>query len=238
MVRNEMPLLKWTIPYYKTMCDDLLIVDDGSTDGTKEYLQKEGVKVVDNEFSAFAQDQNVRKWLRNTGYDWVLAFDADEFLFDLIGLDDNYESIAYQRVNFIVPDTFDWNLNDLHRSIEHKDLGNENYLYDYPRCKVIARGDQAHRLDQGYHEVIGGSKKYEPEMVCAHLLITTKQRLIEKRERMREIETGPIHLSPHSQELRLEQDIDLHWKEHTYPYLKDFKNDYRLIERLQVHNNT
>ncbi|MGZ5021359.1 MAG: glycosyltransferase family 2 protein [Chthoniobacterales bacterium] len=59
-------------------CDDIHLVDSGSTDATKEIARRAGVHVVEHPFVTFGQQRN---WaLENCGlkYSWVLFLDADE----------------------------------------------------------------------------------------------------------------------------------------------------------------
>ncbi len=48
-VKNEKWILTTTIPQLKKFCDEILCVDGGSTDGTKEYLVSEGAIVRDQD---------------------------------------------------------------------------------------------------------------------------------------------------------------------------------------------
>jgi glycosyltransferase involved in cell wall biosynthesis len=59
-------------------CDEVVVVDDGSTDATAALAIENGARVVDHRFESFAKQRN---WaLSNAGLrnEWVLHFDADE----------------------------------------------------------------------------------------------------------------------------------------------------------------
>lgn len=59
-------------------CDDIVLVDSGSTDGTVEIAAARGVRVLTRAFDDFAGQRNFG--LREGGFvhDWVLHLDADE----------------------------------------------------------------------------------------------------------------------------------------------------------------
>src|SRR5690348_15314604 len=57
-------------------CDEIVLVDSGSTDGTREIASDAGARVVENAFDGYrAQKDFAVKQARN---DWVLCLDADE----------------------------------------------------------------------------------------------------------------------------------------------------------------
>jgi glycosyltransferase involved in cell wall biosynthesis len=59
-------------------CDEILIVDSGSTDRTVELAQKLGVRVVEAGWLGYAAQKN---WAaEQASHDWVLSLDADEAL--------------------------------------------------------------------------------------------------------------------------------------------------------------
>src|SRR5665213_1875215 len=59
-------------------CDDIAIVDCGSTDGTVDIAHARNVRVLHRPFDNFASQRNFG--LAEAGYqhDWVLHLDADE----------------------------------------------------------------------------------------------------------------------------------------------------------------
>lgn len=57
-------------------CDEVVVVDSGSVDGTREIAREAGARVVENPWRGFAAQRNVA--LDHAGGSWVLEIDADE----------------------------------------------------------------------------------------------------------------------------------------------------------------
>jgi glycosyltransferase involved in cell wall biosynthesis len=58
-------------------CDEVVVVDGGSTDRTRDIALAAGARVVENvPWPGFAEQRNVA--VRAARYDWILAVDADE----------------------------------------------------------------------------------------------------------------------------------------------------------------
>jgi hypothetical protein len=57
-------------------CDEIVVVDSGSRDRTRELAAAAGARVVENPWPGFAAQRNVA--LDHAGGDWVLEIDADE----------------------------------------------------------------------------------------------------------------------------------------------------------------
>jgi glycosyltransferase involved in cell wall biosynthesis len=59
-------------------CDEIIIVDSGSTDRTIELAQKLGVRVIEAGWLGYAAQKN---WAADqAAHDWILSLDADEAL--------------------------------------------------------------------------------------------------------------------------------------------------------------
>ncbi len=71
---NDLPScldhLKW--------CDDVHILDSGSTDKTVEIGHKYGAAISSNPFESFGKQRNYALDTISTKYDWILFLDADE----------------------------------------------------------------------------------------------------------------------------------------------------------------
>jgi glycosyltransferase involved in cell wall biosynthesis len=59
-------------------CDEIVVVDSGSTDRTVELATKLGARVLDAEWRGYAGQKNYAS--AQCEYDWVLSLDADEAL--------------------------------------------------------------------------------------------------------------------------------------------------------------
>ncbi len=59
-------------------CDEILIVDSGSTDRTVELAQKFGARVLEANWRGYAGQKNYAS--DQAAYDWILSIDADEAL--------------------------------------------------------------------------------------------------------------------------------------------------------------
>lgn len=63
-------------------CDEVVVVDDGSTDRTVELAMLAGARVVHHSFESFAAQRNWAMEHANLKHDWVLHLDADELVTD------------------------------------------------------------------------------------------------------------------------------------------------------------
>ncbi len=61
-----------------TRCDDVLVLDSGSTDATVSIAQARGARVLTRPFDDFAAQRNFGLDRGELRHDWVLHLDADE----------------------------------------------------------------------------------------------------------------------------------------------------------------
>ena len=79
IVKNEAKNLELTLPNFVAAADRVIIIDTGSTDGTKKVAESLGAEVFDfawcDDFSA-ARNESIKR----ADSDWIAWFDADEYL--------------------------------------------------------------------------------------------------------------------------------------------------------------
>lgn len=75
IVQDEEQRLPTTLDNLR-FCDEIVVVDGGSTDTTVEVARARGAKVIENPWPGFAAQRNVA--LAAATGDWILEIDADE----------------------------------------------------------------------------------------------------------------------------------------------------------------
>ncbi len=79
IVKNEEELLPVCLKSVRQVADEIVIVDTGSTDSTKDVANRFGAKVIEHTWhNDFAEARNVS--LESASGDWILVLDADEEL--------------------------------------------------------------------------------------------------------------------------------------------------------------
>lgn len=59
-------------------CDEIVVVDSGSSDRTREIARSHGARVIENEWPGYAKQKNLAA--EAASHDWILSLDADERL--------------------------------------------------------------------------------------------------------------------------------------------------------------
>lgn len=83
-VWNEMDILELVIKHYQKFCDEITILDNYSTDGSRELALKMGCNVIHYGTKFFDDQENMNiknnVW-KGSKADWVIVCDCDECLF-------------------------------------------------------------------------------------------------------------------------------------------------------------
>ncbi len=78
MTFNEERNLERTLKALADICDEIVIVDSGSTDLTKEIAEKYGARFIPQPWLGYGKQRNAA--IENCNGKWILAVDADEEL--------------------------------------------------------------------------------------------------------------------------------------------------------------
>jgi len=74
--RNGAKVIEETIKSFAGLTDDVLVYDNGSTDGTQEIVKETGAKLFEGAWEGFGKTKNKANALAK--HDWILSLDADE----------------------------------------------------------------------------------------------------------------------------------------------------------------
>lgn len=78
--RNEAAIIAATLANLQGITDDIILYDNGSTDGTQEIARGFNVRVHEGPWDGFGNTKNAANNLAR--YDWILSLDADETIDD------------------------------------------------------------------------------------------------------------------------------------------------------------
>src|SRR5690349_24377680 len=78
--RNEAHVIGRSLESLRGITDDIVIYDNGSTDGTQEIVKKHGARLYEGKWEGFGPTKT--KAIALAKYDWILNLDADEAVDD------------------------------------------------------------------------------------------------------------------------------------------------------------
>lgn len=99
-VKNEEKNLKELIPTLIDWVDEILVMDDFSTDNTKKIVTQFGDKIRYFPETLWNMNESVNKGFENANYEWILHLDADERIPEKLKIEiqniinGNYENLA------------------------------------------------------------------------------------------------------------------------------------------------
>lgn len=76
IAKNEAHIIGQTLQSLQGLTDDIVVVDNGSTDGTQDICRQHGAKVIETVWQGYGPTKNIG--IRAAKYNWILSLDADE----------------------------------------------------------------------------------------------------------------------------------------------------------------
>jgi len=143
IVKNEETFLPGCLECVENLVDEIVVVDTGSTDRTREIAERFGAKVFDFQWQDdFSSARN--ESLRRTKGDWILYLDADE------RIDESYHDKIRKLISVGKADAFLLNL----KSKIGTKSNSQYHLVSYPR---LFRRMKGIRFTGKVHEQINNS---------------------------------------------------------------------------------
>lgn len=96
--KNSSGVIKKTLQSFAGLTDDIVVYDNGSTDGTPEIVKQVGANLYNGSWEGFGKTKNTANSLAK--YNWILSLDADEAIdqklkHSLLLLPCNDEKVVY-----------------------------------------------------------------------------------------------------------------------------------------------
>ena len=170
--KNSSGVIGKTLKSFAGLTDDIVVYDNGSTDGTQEIVQNCGANLFNGSWEGFGKTKNKANSLAR--YNWILSLDADEAIDDelkhsLLLLPFNDEKVVYNLLfkNFVGG-----------RYLKYGAWGRDHHIRLYNRNEVqwndaavheqliIPDAVQLKRL-KGYvlHQTANNFEEYEKKMI-------------------------------------------------------------------------
>lgn len=136
--KNEGNVIAETIKSFAGLTDDVLVYDNGSTDGTQQIVKDHGAKLLEGSWEGFGKTKNKANVLAK--YDWILSLDADEAIDEELkknllglGLADDMKVYEFRFKNFLG-----------NKWLRFGDWGNDKHIRLFNRRKIKWNDAEVH----------------------------------------------------------------------------------------------
>lgn len=97
--KNEADIIATTLQSFAGLTDDILVYDNGSTDGTQKKIKDCGARLAEGSWEGFGKTKSKANALAR--YDWILSLDSDEAIDEelkqnLLGLNLDNDKVVYE----------------------------------------------------------------------------------------------------------------------------------------------
>lgn len=133
--KNESHIIGRTLQSLQGLTDDIVLYDNGSTDGTQEIVKASGARLYEGEWLGFGATK--QKAISLAKYDWILSLDADE------AIDDELKSAILELALADKQTVFEfrfWNYMG-NKVLMHGEWGNDSHIRLFNRD--VVHWDQA-----------------------------------------------------------------------------------------------
>jgi glycosyltransferase involved in cell wall biosynthesis len=128
--KNEEQEIGRTLQSLRDLTDDIVVLDNGSTDNSKNLIRASGARLIEESWEGFGKTKN-----KATGfakYDWILNLDADESIDD--ELKNSLLNAELQNVNEVFEMRFKNFLGDTH--LRFGEWGDDRHIRLFNRTIV------------------------------------------------------------------------------------------------------
>lgn len=128
--KNEKGSIENVLQSLAGLTDDILVYDNGSTDGTLEVLQQFGVRVHKGPWEGFGKTK--QQAVRLARYDWILSLDADEALDE--ELQQSIRNLSFQNEHTVYRLAYKNLLGKKH--LRWGEWGSDQHIRLFNRCRA------------------------------------------------------------------------------------------------------